>query len=354
MAKQRRSPPNRLRRTTIATTRTALRATRRGRDPGLDRPNPAADRPTSKRSRCTNAASRRFSATITEAPGLFESVLRQYPEEKRAARTRAALPEHLPAAGGATRSRAPDDRRTALRRDARDQRRPLRPGDRAPASGARRGSRQRSRALHARGRPRAARRARRSGRASRARHRPQSRKPRLAQPIPTSSRCATTTRSARRSKRRSSPVPTAAARSGREPRDNWKGGPFAMDHAHRHPGGRQGHAHEVRAAQGAAPRRRGADDRARPGDRVGAPSRSTTVVVIGHQAEALKAALAGHRPHLCGPGATTGDGARAADRRTGASRRDGTVVLLSGDVPLLSPQTLKTLVDRHDRAPPRP
>ena len=31
----------------------------------------------------------------------------------------------------------------------------------------------------------------------------------------------------------------------------------------RHPRGRQGHAHEVRAAQGAAPRRRPADDRAR-------------------------------------------------------------------------------------------
>ena len=77
--------------------------------------------------------------------------------------------------------------------------------------------------------------------------------------------------------------------------------------------------------------------------------RSTTVV-IGHQAEALTAALdEASGPHLCGAGATARDRARAADDGAGAGRHAaGTLVLLSGDVPLLSAETLKTLVDRHE------
>jgi bifunctional UDP-N-acetylglucosamine pyrophosphorylase/glucosamine-1-phosphate N-acetyltransferase len=78
--------------------------------------------------------------------------------------------------------------------------------------------------------------------------------------------------------------------------------------------------------------------------------RSTTVV-IGHQAEELTAALAGHQglnfvvqePQLGTAHALmTTEGALA-----GAT---GVLVLLSGDVPLLTPGTLQTLVDRHEKA----
>ena len=78
--------------------------------------------------------------------------------------------------------------------------------------------------------------------------------------------------------------------------------------------------------------------------------RSTTLVV-GHQAAALEAALARHsglafvvqEPQLGTAHAllTTAPVFRCAI---------GTLVLLSGDVPLLSSNTLKTLVDRHESA----
>jgi bifunctional UDP-N-acetylglucosamine pyrophosphorylase / glucosamine-1-phosphate N-acetyltransferase len=77
----------------------------------------------------------------------------------------------------------------------------------------------------------------------------------------------------------------------------------------------------------------------------------TTTVVIGHQAAALQAALAGHRrlsfvvqePQL---------GTAHALLMTEPVFRGatGTLVLLSGDVPILSANTLKTLVERHEQA----
>jgi bifunctional UDP-N-acetylglucosamine pyrophosphorylase / glucosamine-1-phosphate N-acetyltransferase len=75
--------------------------------------------------------------------------------------------------------------------------------------------------------------------------------------------------------------------------------------------------------------------------------RSTTVV-IGHQADALQSALRGHanltfvvqEPQL---------GTAHALLQTESALRgaSGTLVLLSGDVPLLAPATLESLVDRH-------
>ena len=96
-----------------------------------------------------------------------------------------------------------------------------------------------------------------------------------------------------------------------------------MDTPRRHSRGGQGHAHEVRAAQGAASRRRAAADRARAGTAPPPSIPRSTTVVVGHQAEALTAALAGHRgPHLCGAGATTRHRARPADDRAGAGGPD--------------------------------
>jgi bifunctional UDP-N-acetylglucosamine pyrophosphorylase / glucosamine-1-phosphate N-acetyltransferase len=78
--------------------------------------------------------------------------------------------------------------------------------------------------------------------------------------------------------------------------------------------------------------------------------RSTTIVV-GHQAESVRAALLSHRGLtfvVQEPQLGTGHALLSTEPvLTGAS---GTVVLLSGDVPLLSTGTLKSLVDRHDSA----
>ena len=75
--------------------------------------------------------------------------------------------------------------------------------------------------------------------------------------------------------------------------------------------------------------------------------RSTTVVV-GHEADALKRALA-EQPGLSFVVQEPQLGTAHALLITAAAleRATGTLVLLSGDVPLLSVRTLKTLVDRH-------
>ena len=78
--------------------------------------------------------------------------------------------------------------------------------------------------------------------------------------------------------------------------------------------------------------------------------RSTTVVV-GHEADALKQALA-DQPHLSFVVQEPQLGTAHALLTTAAALEGarGTLVLLSGDVPLLSVNTLKTLVDRHTSA----
>jgi len=74
----------------------------------------------------------------------------------------------------------------------------------------------------------------------------------------------------------------------------------------------------------------------------------TTTVVVGHQAEALKAALAGH------PGLTfvvqepqRGTAHAVLMAEPALRGQSGTLVLLYGDVPMLTGQTLKLLLDRH-------
>ena len=78
--------------------------------------------------------------------------------------------------------------------------------------------------------------------------------------------------------------------------------------------------------------------------------RSTTVVV-GHQAAALTAALA-HHPDLTFVVQEPQLGTAHALMTTepALTGQHGTLVLLSGDVPLLTPRTLQDLVDRHQSA----
>jgi len=74
----------------------------------------------------------------------------------------------------------------------------------------------------------------------------------------------------------------------------------------------------------------------------------TTTVVVGHQLDALKAALTAHpglqvvvqEPQL-------GTAHALLTTESALQGAGGVLVLLSGDVPLLSPATLKTLVERH-------
>jgi bifunctional UDP-N-acetylglucosamine pyrophosphorylase/glucosamine-1-phosphate N-acetyltransferase len=74
----------------------------------------------------------------------------------------------------------------------------------------------------------------------------------------------------------------------------------------------------------------------------------STTVVVGHQAESVKSALSGHsgltyvvqEPQL-------GTGHALLISEPSLRNKRGTVVLLSGDVPLLKPQTLVALLDRH-------
>ena len=75
---------------------------------------------------------------------------------------------------------------------------------------------------------------------------------------------------------------------------------------------------------------------------------TTTTIVVGHQQDALKAALAAHpglgvvvqEPQL-------GTAHALLTTETALQGATGMLILLSGDVPLLSADTLKTLVERH-------
>jgi bifunctional UDP-N-acetylglucosamine pyrophosphorylase / glucosamine-1-phosphate N-acetyltransferase len=78
--------------------------------------------------------------------------------------------------------------------------------------------------------------------------------------------------------------------------------------------------------------------------------RSITVVV-GHQGEALRDALSPHSDLVVvvqEPQLGTAHALLTAE--TALEKATGTVILLSGDVPLLSSQTLKALVNRHESA----
>jgi bifunctional UDP-N-acetylglucosamine pyrophosphorylase/glucosamine-1-phosphate N-acetyltransferase len=74
----------------------------------------------------------------------------------------------------------------------------------------------------------------------------------------------------------------------------------------------------------------------------------TTTVVIGHQADALTSALAGYEGLtfvVQEPQLGTAHALMTTERALAG--QTGTLVLLSGDVPLLTPGTLQRLVDRH-------
>jgi bifunctional UDP-N-acetylglucosamine pyrophosphorylase/glucosamine-1-phosphate N-acetyltransferase len=77
----------------------------------------------------------------------------------------------------------------------------------------------------------------------------------------------------------------------------------------------------------------------------------TTTVVIGHQAAVLETALAGHRGLsfvVQEPQLGTAHALLVTEPLLRAAK--GTLVLLSGDVPMLSAKTLKTLADHHEHA----
>ena len=86
----------------------------------------------------------------------------------------------------------------------------------------------------------------------------------------------------------------------------------------------------------------------RTADRV---SPASVVLIVGHQAEAVQTALAGRsglRFAVQEPQLGTGHALLQAEQAlAGAS---GTVVLLSGDVPLLQPETLRALLAHHEAA----
>jgi bifunctional UDP-N-acetylglucosamine pyrophosphorylase/glucosamine-1-phosphate N-acetyltransferase len=75
---------------------------------------------------------------------------------------------------------------------------------------------------------------------------------------------------------------------------------------------------------------------------------ASTVVVVGHQADAVKSALAQYSgltfvvqtPQL-------GTGHALLTTEPALAKASGTVILLSGDVPMLSPETVKRLADHH-------
>jgi bifunctional UDP-N-acetylglucosamine pyrophosphorylase/glucosamine-1-phosphate N-acetyltransferase len=78
---------------------------------------------------------------------------------------------------------------------------------------------------------------------------------------------------------------------------------------------------------------------------------TTTTVIVGHGAEALKSALSGQNGlHFVLQEPQLGTAHALMMAEPALQRASGTLVLLSGDVPLLSPQTLQRLVDRHAAA----
>jgi bifunctional UDP-N-acetylglucosamine pyrophosphorylase/glucosamine-1-phosphate N-acetyltransferase len=86
-------------------------------------------------------------------------------------------------------------------------------------------------------------------------------------------------------------------------------------------------------------------------DAASALAPQTTTIVVGHQADVLRSALdstPGLNFAVQEPQLGTAHALLMAEPALGSAT--GTVVLLSGDVPLLSADTLRRLVDRHDSA----
>ena len=74
----------------------------------------------------------------------------------------------------------------------------------------------------------------------------------------------------------------------------------------------------------------------------------TTVIVVGHQAEAVERAVGSPSgTAVCTSGTAAGTGRALLVTEPYFEGARGTLVLLSGDVPLLSAETLRALVDHH-------
>jgi bifunctional UDP-N-acetylglucosamine pyrophosphorylase / glucosamine-1-phosphate N-acetyltransferase len=75
---------------------------------------------------------------------------------------------------------------------------------------------------------------------------------------------------------------------------------------------------------------------------------ASVVIVVGHQAEDVQRALAGRsNVQFATQEPQLGTGHALLQAEGALAGAVGTVVLLSGDVPLLTPATLRTLIDRH-------
>lgn len=77
---------------------------------------------------------------------------------------------------------------------------------------------------------------------------------------------------------------------------------------------------------------------------------SSTVVIVGHQAEAVRAALAGRGCTFATQEPQLGTGHALLQAGPALASASGDVLLLSGDVPLLSTATLTSLVEAHRRS----
>lgn len=79
---------------------------------------------------------------------------------------------------------------------------------------------------------------------------------------------------------------------------------------------------------------------------------STVTIVVGHKAESVQRSVAGRDERLCCVVQSPQRGTAHALRQTEPvlAGREGTVVLLSGDVPLLTGETLRKLVRKHQDA----
>src|SRR3954471_23336678 len=82
----------------------------------------------------------------------------------------------------------------------------------------------------------------------------------------------------------------------------------------------------------------------------GALNPATTTVVVGHRADTLRAALGRHSGVTFGvQEPQLGTAHALLTTEPALAGRRGTLVLLSGDVPVLTAATLKALVDHHQK-----
>src|SRR5688572_5996254 len=77
---------------------------------------------------------------------------------------------------------------------------------------------------------------------------------------------------------------------------------------------------------------------------------ASVTVVVGHQAEAVRGALAGRACGFALQEPQIGTGHALLQTENALAGADGDVLLLSGDVPLLREATIAGLVDAHRRA----